>query len=54
MIWRLIFGAVFLTGYLIHMVHCLLAGQWLFLLVGAIVFPAGMIHGYILMFGGAQ
>jgi len=40
-------GAAWLT----HVITCLTAGKWGFLVAGAIFFPIGIIHGIGVWFG---
>lgn len=46
----LIFIAVF-GAWLTHIVTCLSDGLWGFLIAGAILFPIGIIHGFMIWFG---
>ncbi|MGE3770259.1 MAG: hypothetical protein AB7G06_04835 [Bdellovibrionales bacterium] len=39
------------AAWLTHVIVCLQAGQWGFLIAGAIFFPIGIIHGFGLWFG---
>lgn len=39
------------AAWLTHIVFCLKAGSWGFLIAGAIFFPIGVIHGTGLWFG---
>jgi len=41
----LIFTLVFLGGWLTHVVMCIKAATWGFLIAGAIFFPIGIVHG---------
>jgi len=38
-------------SWLTHIIHCLLHAKYLLLIVGALVFPVGMIHGVGIWFG---
>ena len=40
-------GAAWLT----HVVYCISAAKWVFLLAGAVFFPIGCVHGTGLWFG---
>lgn len=40
-----------IASWITHVVVCLKAGSWGFLIAGAIVFPIAMIHGTGLWFG---
>jgi hypothetical protein len=42
---------IFTIAWLTHVIHCLIAAKYLLLIVGAIVFPVGVIHGMGLWFG---
>lgn len=44
MIW---IGAAWLT----HVVYCISAAKWIFLLAGAVFFPIGCVHGTGIWFG---
>lgn len=46
----LIFGSI--AAWLTHVITCLTAGLWGFLIAGVIFFPIGIIHGVIIWFGG--
>ena len=39
-IWASVIG-----GWLTHIIVCLTAGKWGFLIAGALFFPIGIIHG---------
>ncbi len=39
-----IWGSV-LGGWLTHVIVCIAAGKWGFLIAGALFFPIGIIHG---------
>ena len=41
----------FIGAWLTHIVFCLGAGKWGFLIAGAIFFPIGIIHGIMIWFG---
>jgi len=49
--FRFLMITAFLIGYGHHVVHCYLTGKWIALVFGAVVFPAGVLHGYGLWFG---
>ena len=38
-------------SWITHIVHCLLTAKYLLLLVGAFVFPVGIIHGAGIILG---
>lgn len=42
-----------LAAWLTHVVTCLAAGLWGFLIAGAIIFPIAIIHGVMIWFGAA-
>ena len=44
-------GAGLFAAWITHIVVCLKAGMWGFLIAGAIFFPIGIIHGIGLWFG---
>lgn len=44
---------VSLAAWLTHVVVCLKAGSWGFLIAGAIFAPVGVIHGIMIWFGAA-
>ena len=46
-----IFGAMGLAAWLTHVVTCLAAGAWGYLIAGAILFPIAIIHGVMIWFG---
>lgn len=39
------------AGWVTHVVHCLQNEEWILLIVGAIFFPIGIVHGIGLWFG---
>lgn len=39
------------AAWLTHVIYCLSAGKWGFLVAGAICFPIGIIHGVMVWFG---
>lgn len=43
--------AIPVVAWLTHVVVCLKAGAWGFLIAGAIFFPIGIVHGIGLWFG---
>lgn len=44
---------ILIAAWLTHIVTCLAQGFWGFLIAGAIFFPIGIIHGFMIWFGGA-
>ena len=38
-------------SWFVHVITCLGAGLWGFLIAGALVFPIGIIHGFGIMLG---
>lgn len=47
------FGAIIacIAAWLTHVIVCLAAGSWGFLIAGALVFPIAIIHGIGIWFG---
>lgn len=39
------------VAWLTHVIVCIKAGLWLFLIAGAIMFPIGVVHGIGIWFG---
>ena len=37
--------------WLTHVVTCLMAGSWGFLIAGAIIFPIAIVHGAMILLG---
>lgn len=52
---RFLFGLAFVfslvAAWLTHIIFCLTAGKWGFLIAGALFFPIGIIHGFMVWFG---
>lgn len=46
-----IFGIISVAAWLTHVVTCLSAGAWGYLIAGAILFPIAIIHGVMLWLG---
>ena len=46
-----ILGFSCFAAWITHVVVCLSAAKWGFLIAGAIMFPIGIIHGFGLWFG---
>ena len=44
-------GLCTIASWFTHVVVCLKAGSWGFLLAGAIMFPIGIIHGFGIWIG---
>jgi len=42
---------VLIAAWLTHIVTCLANGFWGFLIAGAIFFPIGIIHGFMIWWG---
>jgi hypothetical protein len=42
---------VFAASWLTHIITCLAAGKWGFLIAGALFFPIGIIHGFGIWLG---
>lgn len=47
----IIFCAGVFAAWTTHIVHCLIHAKYLLLLVGAIAFPVGFVHGVSVWFG---
>ena len=45
-----IFGAIAIAAWLTHVIICLAAGAWGYLIAGALLFPIAVIHGIMLWF----
>ncbi len=41
----------FLASWIVHVVTCIKAAAWILLVVGAVAFPIGIVHGIGVMFG---
>ena len=39
------------ASWLTHVIVCLYAGKWGFLIAGALLFPIAIVHGYGVWFG---
>lgn len=50
-IFQIVIPIVFLAAWFTHITTSLAAGAWGLLLVGAIFFPIGIIHGIGIWFG---
>jgi len=46
-----IIGLVCVAAWITHVVVCLSAGKWGFLVAGALVFPIAIIHGFGIWLG---
>jgi hypothetical protein len=46
-----VFTLGFFAAWLTHVVVCLTAGKWGFLIAGAIFFPVAIVHGIGIWFG---
>lgn len=46
-----IIGAIAIAAWLTHVITCLAAGAWGYLIAGALLFPIAIIHGIMLWFG---
>ena len=44
-------GTTVFAAWLTHVVHTILAEEWIFLLAGAIFAPLGVVHGVGIWFG---
>lgn len=49
-----IFGAIAIAAWLTHVIICLAAGAWGYLIAGALLFPIAVIHGVMLWFGAGM
>ncbi len=47
----LIVGIALLGAWMTHVIVCLTAGAWGYLIAGAIFFPVAVVHGVMLWFG---
>jgi hypothetical protein len=50
-IMALIVGIALLGAWMTHVIVCLTAGAWGYLIAGAIFFPVAVVHGVMLWFG---
>lgn len=46
-----LFSLIFFAAWLTHVVVCIKAHLWVFLLAGAFFFPIGIVHGFGVWFG---
>jgi hypothetical protein len=46
-----LFTAPFLAAWVQHVYSCLAADRWQFLIVGALLFPIGIVHGWGIWLG---
>jgi hypothetical protein len=44
-LWSLVFLAWIVLAWFTHVIVCIKAASWVFLLAGAIFFPIGCVHG---------
>lgn len=49
--FQVIIGIALFAAWLTHVITCLAAGLWGYLIAGAILFPIGIIHGVMIWFG---
>ena len=47
----MIVGIVAVLAWFTHVIVCLGAGKWGFLVAGALFFPIGIVHGFGVWFG---
>jgi hypothetical protein len=40
-----------IVSWFVHVITCIKAASWILLLVGAIAFPIGIVHGFGVMLG---
>jgi hypothetical protein len=50
-LWGGIFVFWMLGSWMTHVIACIQAGEWLFLIAGALFFPIAIIHGTGVWFG---
>jgi len=46
-----IFALAMIAAWITHVIVCLAAGAWGYLIAGALLFPIAIIHGIMLWFG---
>lgn len=44
-------ACLFVLAWFTHVVTCLVTGSWGFLIAGAILFPIGIVHGFLILIG---
>jgi len=49
-----IIGIPLFLAWLTHVITCLAAGAWGYLIAGALLFPIAVIHGIMLWFGAGM
>ena len=49
-----ILGFIAVAAWLTHVIICLAAGAWEYLIAGALLFPIAVIHGVMLWFGAGM
>jgi len=49
-----IFALVIIAAWITHVIVCLAAGAWGYLIAGALLFPIAIIHGFMLWFGAGM
>ena len=42
---------VWFAAWITHVVTCILAHEWLFMIIGALVAPIGVVHGVMIWMG---
>lgn len=47
----LIAGILMIAAWITHVVVCISASKWILLVIGALFFPIGIIHGIMVWFG---
>lgn len=50
----IIIGLMVFAAWLTHVVYCLSAAAWGYLIAGAIMAPIGVIHGVMIWFGAGM
>jgi hypothetical protein len=51
LVFAITFALTLLAAWLTHVMVCLVAGAWGYLIAGAIFFPVAVVHGIMLWFG---
>lgn len=50
--WGCFYGIIYmLAAWVTHVVVCIQAGNWILLIIGALFFPIGIVHGTTVWFG---
>lgn len=48
------FWVAMIVAWITHVVYCIATSNWILLVIGALAFPIGMIHGVMVWFGAGQ